>query len=231
MFESWVRPVEQIVLSTIGADQRILGFTAPESGSGVSALSNATAELFGRSGFKTLMVDLTTPVKDSFVHRSWIPTLEDPNAFISSRDGRKFDTLVAQPTASSQFAFNNVAAFRKELDKLESYDRIVIDLSPIDTTITNMINPCAAAAVCDAVFVICVKGRVTRQRLCRALDLIRAAGGNVVGTVLNEVGDATPGVELANLIGGILGQNSRLSRSLASRVMKSEILNNGGPSV
>src|SRR5829696_5691471 len=170
MFESWVRPVEQIVLSSVQKGHRIIGFTAPEGSSGVSTLATATAEVCAHSGFRTLLVDFTFRAAENAIRSGWLPGATPPNQSIC-HGARGFDYIDVQPNSFNQFAFNNVAALRKDLDELIEYEKIVIDLPPANEVSSKGINPAAAAAGCDAVFLVCALGRLTQAPLRYALEL------------------------------------------------------------
>src|SRR5215211_3637658 len=115
MFENWVRPVEQIVLSSVQKGHRIIGFMAPEGSSGVSTLATATAEVCAHSGFRTLLVDLRSRAAENAIRSGWLPGATPPNQSIC-HGARGFDYIDVQPNSFNQFAFNNVAALRKDLD-------------------------------------------------------------------------------------------------------------------
>ena len=74
MQQSWVRPVEQIVLPALEGKVRVLGITSPDGKVGVSMLAEAAANTLGRSGTKVLLLDLTEAIgRDDRNRPAWTP--------------------------------------------------------------------------------------------------------------------------------------------------------------
>jgi Mrp family chromosome partitioning ATPase len=129
-------------------------------------------------------------------------------------------------TPKSRFAFNNTPSFLKCLrEDFDDYDRVVLDLPPAAQFADDQINPAAPAAACDALFLVCVRGRVTEAKLQSAVDLIRSAGGALTGAVLNEFNAFTPGQELARISRRLFRRRPYLAERLAARALASEFLN------
>ena len=225
MIDEWLRPVEQIVLSTHKDKHRVVGFTSAEPRSGVSALATMCASINARSGFKTLLLDLSQPVHDVDPAPGWGSGSDDPRPHII-KHVLGFDMLVAQPNRMRQFTFNNSSILQGCLkDRLSDYASVVVDLPAVLDPRTDIINPVASAAACDAVILVCVRGKLTTSRLSAALELIRAGDVKLSGTVLNELGYTTAGVEIARLVGRWFSFAPRLSHWLQTRALTSELLN------
>lgn len=219
-----VRSVEQIVLSSFEDGHRIIGFTAAEPRSGVSTLALSTAEVFARAGLRTLFIDLSQPLQEPTTGPFWALGEEDPRSRILRRnDGA--DQLIARPTIITLSSFNNITHIRNIMvGELAEYSRIVIDIPAILDAQTT-INPAAAAAACDSVLLVCVRGRLTRRRLARSMEFIQAAGGKVKGTVLNEMDYATPGVEIARIAKRVFRSAPRIAAWIERKALGSELLN------
>lgn len=220
-----IRAIEQIALSSVANGHRIIGFTAPERHSAVSTVARSTAEVFANSGLSTLYIDLTRPVEKTPAGPIWSPGEDDPKRCIFRRnDGA--DRLVARPTAGTQSAFNNVTGVRQSLAKeLAEYSKIVIDIPPILEVTNHQINPIAAAAACDAVLMICVRGQLTHQQITQAMEMIRSAGGKITGTVLNEIGYATTGADFARIARRVFRSAPRIAHWLERKALDSDLLN------
>lgn len=218
-----IRAIEQIALSSAANGHRVIGFTGVERHSGVSTIARCTAEVFENSGVKTLLVDLTQPVDRIAEGPAWLPGRDDPRQYISRRnDGA--DRLIARPTAGTHAVFNNIHSVRHSLaEELKDYSKIIVDIPPILEVTGHQINPAAAAAVCDAVLMVCVRGGVTFQQVTQAMAMIRSAGAKITGTVLNEIGYSTPGVGLARIARRVLP--GRMGRWLQRKALESELLN------
>jgi hypothetical protein len=191
---------------------------------GVSTVARSTAEVFARSGFKTLLVDLTPPIQSTCDRPYW-PGGGDLRKCITCRNGAS-DRLIARPTPSTRSTLNNVEAVRKAFTvELAEYSQVVIDMPAILDVDEHLINPLAAAAACDAVLLVCLTGGLTEERLTRALDLTRAAGANVTGTVLNDKDHFTVGADLARAGKRLFGWTPRVSHWIERRTLESEFLN------
>jgi hypothetical protein len=108
---------------------------------------------------------------------------------------------------------------------LDGYDKIIVDIPAVLESDDLLINPIAAAAACDSVIMVCVRGKVVQSRLAAALDGIRAAGGNVTGTVLNEWGYLSAGAEIAVAAQRWFRWLPPLRDWVAQKALRSEILN------
>jgi hypothetical protein len=232
VIEYWIRPVEQIVLSEIGQSDRIIGFTAPDPHSGVSQLSHVVAEVFALSGFNTLLVDLATPIQDSPAQlvqepplALWLPGTGDSKTHIVHHE-RGFDFVTARVAKGTRFAFNNISQIRQVLSgELAEYTKVIMNLPPINEHCSELINPAAAAASCDSVLLVCVRGRVTRPQLKNAVGLLRAARCRLVGTVLLEGDYVTAGVEISRTLRRVFRSAPRIVAWLERRALSIKALN------
>ena len=220
MIEDWLQSVEQIAVSAVVNGTRVLGFTGPEAGSGVTTLSRMLAEVLARSGVRSLLVDLSRPTENAGVPAGG----DEPWRRIVQNESQ-FHMLVAVPTSDSKFRFNNVAWLRQRLDQeLADHDVIVLDLPPLITDRTDLINPVAAAAACDSVLMVCARGRVTRARLKEAVRLLLPAQVNLTGTILNDIDYASPGEEMARTARRFSWLAPKVSRWIERRALGSEML-------
>jgi hypothetical protein len=218
MTGSWRRPAEQILLTSLESGHRTIGFTAPNVNAGVSTLSQVSAEIFARSGFKTLLLDLTQPMRDPFLAAGWAPGHGDAKKWIA-RHERGFDYLIARPTPETQFAFNNVASIRELLTiELADYAKILLDLPPLSEQRTDPINPHAAAAACDSVLLVCVRGQLAQSRLESAVKAAKAAGCKMTGVVLNDVNFVPAPVQIARLLRSFIRPGPRLADWLERKI-------------
>lgn len=62
MIESWLQPVERIILSSIKGGQRTVAMVSPREDAGVSSLTQMMAETLARSERKVLLIDLTATI-------------------------------------------------------------------------------------------------------------------------------------------------------------------------
>jgi Mrp family chromosome partitioning ATPase len=224
----WLRPVEQIALSTILNGTRVLGLTSPEGGAGVSTLAEAIAQMLSRSGFKVLLLDMTQPVQEPRP----LPAGETPDAPDQGEqtvrilgDPGGFDVLAASSTARTRFLFNNVSWIEEMLaHEAADYSKIVMDLPPLFSNRHDLINPVAAAAACDSVLLVCARGQVTIDQVNRAMELVRSSGIRLSGTVLNELAYTPPGAEVARVVRRLFWCVPPLAGFLERKALRSKML-------
>jgi Mrp family chromosome partitioning ATPase len=198
MTDTWLRPIETVALALMERKLRIIGVASPESNSGVTLTTHRLGETLGRSGLKTLVVDLTRTEVDRSTVALWVPGGAPGSQRVGRPTEAGFDIIYGVPTPTSRYAFNNVERLRQSItDDFAEYDYVLFDLPPIPVQGTETINPVAAAAVCDGVVLVVVTGRVTSPRVRRTVDAIKASGGRLIGTIMNDVASPTLGVQIA----------------------------------
>lgn len=186
MIAEWLRPIEQIVIAARGANLRIVGITSPYRESGVSTLTRQVAENYGRSGIRTLLVDLTAPVSETTSFPRWTPGQPGALKLIKTLTAG-YDRLTCLPTSETRFLFNNTELLRRTLDtELDQYAAVIVDLPPLQEEQSDLLSGLATAAICDAVFMVCVAGRSNRDELKTASDMLKTVRIRLLGIVLNE---------------------------------------------
>lgn len=227
MSEAWLRPVEQIVLSAGEKKHRVLGFISPGDGARVSALSLTVAESFARTGMSTLLVDLTEPVRP--VENNGMSPWSPGDAGVGQaivRDDRVFDRLVAHPTSESRYRFNNVEILRHTLvTDLCRYTRIVLNLPAVAQADDDCLNPAGPAAACDAVYIVGMTDRSSRDQLVTAAQQLRSAGVLIGGVILDDAHRVRLGEEIALSAIRWLGVAPRLAAWTAAKARASPFLN------
>ena len=203
MRQSWIRPIELVVLPALDGKIRVLGFTSPGHGAGVTSVARAAAETIARSGVRTLLLDLTTAANGSALASEcagWIPGAHNVPASAQPH-AAGYDILVAQPSAETRFLFNDAKRLRQALAaELRGYAVVVVDLPPLLDTGADIINPVAAALACDRVLMVYAKGLTKRVDMTAAGDLAQASGIKLEGLIFNERGEPPLGKELATKV-------------------------------
>lgn len=200
MRQSWIRPIEQVVLPALEGKLRILGFTSPDHGAGVTSVAQAAAETIARSGIKVLLLDLTQASDAAGGGHGWIPGA--PGTQQGARPhAAGYDMLLAQPSADTRFLFNDGKRLRTALaDELAEYAVIVVDLPPLLDASSLIINPVTAALACDKVLMVYAKGLTKRVDMAAATDLARASGIRLEGLIFNERGQPSLAREISSTI-------------------------------
>lgn len=186
MNADWLGPVQQILIAARGEGLRTLGITSPRRGSGVSTLAREVAENSSRSGIRTLLVDLTAPVSEVALLRGWTPGRPVTQDVIKTLKAG-YEQLTCLPTKETQFLFNNNQMLRSVLDtELAQYGTVIFDLPALLAKQSDLLSGLAAAAICDAICVVCVTGRDTREELTTVSDMLKTSRVRILGIVLNE---------------------------------------------
>jgi Mrp family chromosome partitioning ATPase len=220
MINDWLREVEKIAITAAANGTRTLGLTSPDSKSGVTTLSRMLAEVLTRCGERSLLVDLSRPIEVQQLRTGDV----DPWRSIISNE-RGLHTLVAVPTSTTKFQFNNVSWLRQCLNRESvDYGFIVLDLPPIFASRADLINPLAAAAVCDAVLMVGARGRVTHKQVREAVASLRGAQVNLTGAILNDIDYVSPGQEIASVARRFSRMTPRLCKWIERRLLASDML-------
>jgi Mrp family chromosome partitioning ATPase len=216
IIQEWLRPVEQLLLSG-SAHGRVMGIASADPGSGVSSLARMCAEVLARSGRNTVLVDLSRPVEETRVEPDWVPGGKRALQAVQHAPSG-FDLLPAAARSETRFLFNNVELLRQSLnEELGRYQSVIVDLPPILSSRTDLLNAVAGAVACDSCVLVCVSRQLTRARLASAARLLTAAGAKVAGTVMNDVLNPSLEMELARHAQFLGGFFPRLARILAPR--------------
>jgi hypothetical protein len=219
-----VRSVEQIVLALIRMDVRVIGFIAPHGTSVVSFLSRDVAEMFAKSGVKTLLLETSSGTASYPCYANWLPG-DMASTLTVACSSTGVDRLLTRPTPSAMAAFTNVPLLRKTFsENFSAYQKIIVELPPLLETGSDVVNPLAIGAACDAVLLICERGVSTEAEIIDSVELARSAGVNLAGIVSNELNYLTTGADIARSVSRWLG-SGRFSKWLQKRLKESHLLN------
>lgn len=190
MNKRWVQPVEQLAITALESNTRILGVTSPTHSDSSSELASSIAGTFASSGSRTILVDLSQPVQESSTPPPWLPGDGGIGQSIRSTP-TGFDLLQAAPTPESRLLFSNAALYRRTFsEELRHYNSIVVEMPPLIDGVLTSVNPVGPALACDSVLMMCTTGRTTREQLQAAIEPLRAAGVKLSGIIMND--DAAP---------------------------------------
>jgi hypothetical protein len=141
--------------------------------------------------------DLTGRAEEKVPESVWRPGEGGAGQSIT-RDPRGFDRLVARFSPDARYLFNNVERLRRALgEDLAHYQAIIVDMPPVPANDVERVNGAAASAACDAVLLVCMSGRVSRNELNDCMDALANAQAKILGTILNDMQNPTLGAELA----------------------------------
>jgi Mrp family chromosome partitioning ATPase len=224
--DAWLRPVEQLVLPALENKVRVLGFTAPHPGAGVSTLCRAAAETLARSGTKVLLIDFSMPVVAANPATGiWVPGEGGAHAQVK-RDPSGFDMLTAVPNTQTRYIFNNGKRLKRTLfEDLADYGVIIADLPPLLEERAESINPLAVALACDQVMLVCANNLTTRNEAAGAAEKARQAGVKLGGLVWNALAAPTLGEAMAQSARRRLALLPAVAKWLERRFSQSPFLN------
>lgn len=221
--ESWGRSAEQVLLSTVESNARVLGLISPDGNSGVTSLCRHVALASMRAGSRTLLADFAQPVLDD-PDNGWGPG--DGAAQLISTRPDSYDLLEVHPTIGSRGKFNNISALEELFNvELKAYDRIILDLPAVNKRDLDHINPTAAARASDMVLMVCMPGRITQGSIQSALSVLEGAGATMGGIVLNDLANPTLGSQMAASARRLSRLSRRFSGWLERKALASSFLN------
>jgi hypothetical protein len=222
MTTGWQASIERVLAPAIMADSRVLGFLSLTREAGVTGLSLAAAEAFSRRGANVLYIDLASPRAPEGK-----PPSRGSVALQHWREGDRTAParVEAIVTSSNRGLFDSIPWLRNELTtKFKTYSNIIIDLPPLSEHAPGRLNAISGAAACDAVVLVCVRGRTTQREASDAARVLAAARINVIGTVLNDRHYTAPADEIAAFVRRVLRPTGRFGRWAAESIASSDIL-------
>ena len=225
MIKSWLRPIEQIILSARACDARVLAFTGIDTASDVNALCEELADALYKSGVDTLLMQLASYGDAEATAGDWSPA-SLATSKSKSRHSRGFDMLKAGNSADIRFRFNNLellkSAFKTDL---ANYKMIIVALPVIGGKLASQINPVSVAGACDSVYLVCRTERTTLQQVDDAVKQLRDGGVQISGTILNDAAVVTPATSILRKLKRLERFAPRISNRLNRMVSASELLN------
>jgi len=172
---------------------RSVAISSANSGEGVSSISLALAHRSLLAGHSTLLVDLNL----------YHPSLK---CVLNLQEITSESPLLSQPEllslGSSSIVVTGISAPMQrevvvklrqegELEQciqqwLTSFERIIIDTSPINRVNANNIHPERVAAACDGCLLVVLAGHTTESMVVSATDKLINASVQVLGCVFND---------------------------------------------
>jgi Mrp family chromosome partitioning ATPase len=224
MMDKWVRPAEDVALALTTAGVRVVGVTAPVAGSGVSTLARMIARSLTQAKLRTLVLDLSGPVRADANGSAWAPGAGGAGQ-MTRRHESGFDLLVANPTPETRAIFNNSTLLKAALsEEFAQYAAVVIDLPAVLPDRDDVINPCGVALSCQALLLICPKWKVRRDEVKEAHARLASVGAQVTGVVFNNFGEEPTFEEIAGLLQRSKWIPSRVSNWAARKLRGSQTL-------
>jgi len=184
-----------LYFSTRGEGHKLVQVTSPDPGDGKSTLAANLAISIAYSGKRVLLID--ADFRRPRVHRLFglsdevgitsviNGTHELPDA-TQSTDIENLSVLVCGPRPSNPSELLTSPRFKELLDLLrEKYDFVIVDTPPM----LAVTDPSVVAARVDGVFVAMRLKAKSRVKATQALKMLSSLDANVLGVVVNGVGN------------------------------------------
>lgn len=214
------KAIEQVALTLQTSGLRKVAFASAEFDVATAEVAREVADVCARSGRKTLVIDLS----GSEIGPSWMPGCETSEPTVDA-DGGAFHVLSAPNTFAARSAYNNQTRLAEALNQqFASYDLIVLYLAGLSDAKDGRINGIAAAAAADGIVIVCPTNEATTAAMHDAMELVSAAGGKVVGTVLDDRNNPMLSAEVARAARRTLSFIPPLARWAETRVLRSPLL-------
>jgi capsular exopolysaccharide synthesis family protein len=189
-----------IALAARGRQLRSIAVTSTLPGEGKSTIAANLAALFAASGVRTLLID--GDMRRASLSRAFAPDAEQGlqevlngecvlKDCIVRVEGTDFDLLplcTASLSNSSDAAppVGHAEPLLAEMQK--SYDFIIFELPPLSASLDGL----AVSSLVDGTIVVAEWGRTPVPLLSESIHLLRNAGANIAGVVINKIDTSTP---------------------------------------
>ena len=206
-------PIEAIHQFAQARQARVIGLVGVERDCGVSLIAQALAMRCVMAGKRALLVDATGA------------PIETGPCEPLRRDARGFDRLKLRPLREDLLAMRDIARLRETLRQAYGdYDMVVVDAPAVREAAASALPATIIGGACDALFIVCLTGAVTRTLLEDATATLRSAQAPLAGLVLNRREQPTLGAEIAREARRFRRRAPRLSARIETWASASNIL-------
>ena len=189
-----------IALAARGRQLRSIAVTSTLPGEGKSTIAANLAALFAAAGVRTLLID--GDMRRASLSRAFAPDADQGlqevlngecalKDCIVRIDGTDLDLL---PLSTAGLSNSPDAAPTVELaepllaEMQKAYDFIIFELPPLSASLDAL----AVSSLVDATIVVAQWGRTPLPLLSESIHLLRNAGANIAGVVINQIDTSTP---------------------------------------
>jgi len=207
-------PVESVHQFAQARGARIIGITGVERDSGASLVAQALACRCVAGRLATLLLDATG------AHDPDAGDGPDPR-----RDAAGFDRLALRPCAEELLPMRDIARLRHMLQQdLRAYDVIIVDLPAVRDSGASAMPATILGKSCDALFLVCLTGAVTRLLLEESVAALRAVDAPMAGLIVNRREQPTLGAEIAREARRLKHRAPKLAARIERWALANEIL-------
>lgn len=216
---------EQLFIVAEAANCQTLCVTACHAKAGVTSLAMAIAERYLLSGYKTLLLDLNL-YRPSFIPVDDNAASGDITLISDKNTHRCFQGVCSNLDTASLLEMRKGVFLNQQLQIwLESYDRIVVDTSPLLQQNRGNIPANLVAAACDRTLLSVLAGTTTKAEIQKSLQLLNLESVSMLGTVLNQKSQPTLSQEIIREINRFSWLPERWLNKLKKRVRDNTFIN------
>lgn len=197
---------EQVALTIQTLGLRKVAFGSADTDSGSAETARQVANVAGRAGRKVVVIDLS----GTTIGPTWLPG----ESAMPEQDpaGGSFHCVSAPSTLEARAAYNDQLRVSAAIDRqFADYDLVILSLAGLGEVSGDRINAVAAGAAADGIVVVCPTNMTMQSQMQDAMELVEAAGGKVVGCIMDD--RANP--SLASEVGLSLRRSLRFVPPLA----------------
>lgn len=201
--------------------------TSANKGEGVSVTSYALGRRAAASGHKTLIVDMNTDNPElselmAFKRSKWHPLDIDLDDAIDDLGNTNLSILSAPNNDTPLWSFREKKSLNKLMTILkEKYDFIVLDIPHIKREEEATIPPETMCSVCDMTLLMVMSGKTKESDVQQTLGVLKKAGVNVSGTIINDLITPTLEHEICRELKRLERAFPRLSKKVRNMIQES----------
>ncbi|MEC7307176.1 chromosome partitioning protein ParA [Vibrio crassostreae] len=217
--------VEQLYLASELNGQKSICVTACHSGDGVTSIATALAERFLLAGHSTLYVDLNL-FNPAFKDLHMLEEKQQGRLIEHVESQRLFMGVPAPQVTSTQLAYKDPETLTKVVSQwLETYERVVVDTSPLLNVNKGNIPAQSVASACDCTLLVVAYGETSTHNLTQAKKLLDAQNISLPGCVMNMKYTPSFANELIRQVNKLKLLPRSLQEKIKSWISRNEFLN------
>lgn len=189
-----------IALAARGRQLRSIAVTSTLPGEGKSTIAANLGALFAASGVRTLLID--GDMRRASLSRAFAPDAEQGLQEVLNGECALKDCIVRVDGTGLDLLPLNAAGLNNSSDAAppvehaepllaemqKSYDFIIFELPPLSASLDGL----AVSSLVDSTIVVAEWGRTPLPLLSESIHLLRNAGANIAGVVINKIDTSTP---------------------------------------
>jgi Mrp family chromosome partitioning ATPase len=185
--------IDRIYSQLSKKDIRSVAITSANSGEGVTSIAMALAQRSLLAGYSTLLIDLNLYHPSIKAVINLDETVSKPNLFNKPELVYLDNTSIvvigipAPSERASRMKLREHGVLEQHIKEWQkSFDRVIIDTSPLNKVNANNIAPERVAAACDGCLVVVLAGSTTESMFVSAIDKLRSTSVTIIGTIFND---------------------------------------------